>query len=48
MWGVIGNENGRHRQTKLIQRIIISHLINYSSSVDLWFFDDFRGIHYIT
>ena len=31
--GVIGNKNGRHRQTKLIQRIIISYLIIYSSSV---------------
>ena len=35
-WGRgIGNENGRHHQTKLIQQIIISYLINYSSSVPL-------------
>ena len=26
--GVIVNENGRHCQTKLIQQIIISYLIN--------------------
>ena len=31
--GGIGNENGRHRETKLIQQITITYLINYSSSV---------------
>ena len=30
---VIGNKNGRHRQTKLMQRIVMSYLINYLSSV---------------
>ena len=33
--GVIGNENGRHRQTKLMQQIMIPYLINYLSSVPL-------------
>ena len=31
--GVIDNENGRYRETKLIQQIIITYLTNYSSFV---------------
>ena len=33
--GCIGNENERHRLTKLIQQIMISYLISHSSPVPL-------------